>query len=299
MKEILIGLSVCIFLVALGFLVVLVLYYQENNGHNTSYASYRSNINIPMMQTNRLFTGSEDVDFIGIGLQKRKTSHFDVLAKKLQKSHITLQYFEGINGKEIKLQDYNLAPQYLHFFENNIREREAGKTDIDYRGHLGCTLSHLAVISNVERMTVIFEDDADLVPDFRVQLEQTLADVTRYDPQWEILVLGFSAKYDDHMYHKLNDVEPIYPGGIVKLHYWIGLWAYVIRNKQTAQKILSMFNPMPWHIDLTIADNVRRGKIKAYGRVPPIANHPGWLRLSSWDVYQYGDPSKIKTDTNH
>jgi GR25 family glycosyltransferase involved in LPS biosynthesis len=296
---VLLGCLFIFFALVITLTVLLVVTYKENDDLNRILSPYKSDIQVDMTETNQLFVESKDVDFIAIGLKKRKKSHFDLLENDLKKEGISVNFFEGINGKELKLKDQNLAPRYLHFFENNIKDREAGKTDVDYRGHLGCTLSHLKVIENIQGLTVILEDDADIVPNFRKQFQQTLADVTRHDPKWEVLILGCSAKYDDHSYHKMNDLEPIYPGGIVKLHYWIGGWAYVIRNKKIATKILTFFNPINWHIDLTIAEQARQGNLNVYGRMPPIVNHPGYLRISSFDLYQYGDPSKIKTDTNH
>ena len=260
--------------------------------------TYRPKVRRVTDDTNRLYTGSEYVDFVGIALPSRRESHWDVLNSRLSEQGIQLSFFEAINGKEIDMTQCRLGKQYLDFFRNNAKMRKAGKTTVDYRGHLGCTLSHLKIIGQMENMTVIFEDDAEIGPNFRNELQQSLADVSFHDPDWEILVLGCSANYKDHFYHKLNDKEPILKGGIVRLHYWIGLWGYVVRSKKVAEKIMKFFDPIPWHIDLGLAEEARLGNIKVFGLIPPIASHPGRLRISSWDLYQSGDPSKIKTDTN-
>jgi GR25 family glycosyltransferase involved in LPS biosynthesis len=291
----------CVFtLVVIIMVLTSILIYEKN------YSYYNYPVNQPFkvnhglshLQTNRLFTGYEDVDFVCISMEHRKTKHFDRLAAQLLQENIELTWFPGINGKELKMDEFNLAPRYRDFFEKNIQQRLQGKTKTDYRGHLGCTVSHLNVIGNIQNMTVIFEDDAEIVANFREKFQGCLAAVTKLDPQWEILLLGWCCNYRDHFYCKDNDSEPIHEGGIVKVHYWIGGWAYCIRNKQVAQKILKLFNPISWHLDIALAECVRNGQLRAYGCVPTIANHAGWLRISSFDYYQIGDPSFIKSDTN-
>jgi GR25 family glycosyltransferase involved in LPS biosynthesis len=287
-------------LILISFVVGLSLRLVSANNQNSRLQPFHSGVQVDLSAKNKLFTNFSEVvvDFVAIGLPHRKETHFNRLQRDLDQQGFSVQFFQGLNGKMLNLDDYAMTARYRNFFDSNNEDRTKGRTTLDYRGHLGCTLSHLTVIENIRNMTVILEDDADIVGDFRLKLQQTIVDVTRHDPHWEILILGCSAKYKDHPNHKLNDVEPIYKGGIVKLHFWIGLWGYVVRNQQVAEKILHYFNPLDWHIDITIAEQVTRGNLKAYGRIPPIVNHPGLLRISSWDTYQLGDVSKIKSDTN-
>lgn len=290
----------CILVVIIGLLVGVIVKEQErNNRLQEVNVPFRSQVYIPMNETNRLFTGYEDVDFVCISMEHRKESHFDKLRDTLVGEGIQLTWFQGINGKKLNPNDYNLTRQYRAFFESNQKDFQAGKTTTDYRGHLGCTVSHLNVISNIQNMTVIFEDDAKTVPDFRSKFQAALGAVTRVDPKWEVLLLGWCAKYKDHFYHKLNDHEPIHEGGITKVHYWIGGWAYCIRNKKVAEKILKLFNPLSWHIDLALAEAARSGRLNVYGCMPTLANHQGWLRISTYDFYQIGDATNIKSDTNN
>lgn len=291
----------CIFILLCLIIILIILLVEKRNANNILSKKIPTNkININKQLTNSLFAtgGSEKVDFFAISLITRKETHFNLLEQDLKKENISLNYVEGINGKALNLEDYNLSSNYKDFFVQNQKELQMGKTQTNYMGHLGCTLSHLSILNSIENMTVILEDDADITPNFRYNLQKALNDVYNVDPNWEILLLGFCARYDDHHYHKLNDKEPIYFGGIVKVHFWIGGWSYIIRNKQIANKIKLLFNPISWHIDLTLAENARLKKLNVYGIVPPLINHPGLLRISSWDTNQYGDPSKIKTDTN-
>ena len=132
---------------------------------------FRSDHRIELTHTNRLFTGYESVDFVGISLDHRKATHFERLKAQLARDQIVLTWFQGIDGKQVRLDDYNLSRRYRTFFDNNIKEREAGKTQTDYRGHLGCTLSHLGVLASARHMTVVLEDDAEVVPQFRTKFQ--------------------------------------------------------------------------------------------------------------------------------
>jgi GR25 family glycosyltransferase involved in LPS biosynthesis len=291
----------CIFTLVIIILILVVILINERN-ENFSIQNvnrpFKVDRSLSSLNTNRLFNGYEDVDFVCISMEHRKDVYFEKLRNQLLAENLQLTWFPGINGKELNLDDYNLAKRYRDFFENNNKQRLEGKTKTDYRGHLGCTVSHLNVIGNIQNMTVIFEDDAEIVPEFRLKFQSALAAVTKLDPEWEVLLLGWCCNYKDHYYCKENDSEPIHEGGIVKVHYWIGGWAYCVRSKAVAQKILKLFNPMSWHIDLSLADAARSKALKVYACLPTITNHSGWLRISSFDFYQIGDPAFIKSDTN-
>lgn len=297
-NPVLIGTGIVLSILFVLLIVLSLFLYSERTKRYERIADqFQGLVSVPVIQTNRLFTGYEDVTFLAIGLPKRKESHFSKLQKDLEPYNIVVNFWEGVNGKEIDYRDYPLADRYYKFFEDNIRQREAGLTKTDYRGHLGATLSHLSAIANMDQMTVVFEDDAVIGPDFRIELQKALAAVHKHDPQWEVLMLGFCCKYKDHFYCKKNDQEPVYEGGIVKLHYWFGAWGYVVRSHAAAQKILQGFDPIPWHIDLTMAEMAMNGQLRVYGCVPPLVNHPGYLRISSFDQDCYGD-GVYTTDTN-
>ena len=297
---VLLGCVLSLFAIVVILIVILTQERKQYQRLSQVNEPFQSQVKLNMNKTNRMFDNSVDVDFVCISMQHRKESHFDVLAEKLHNYNIKLTWFQGINGKKVNMDEYNLSPRYRQFFLDNEKQRRMKFTETDYRGHLGCTLSHLEVISNVEHMTVILEDDADPVPNFRDELQHKLAAVNRLDPDWEVLLLGWCCNYKDHPYCKLNDTEPIHEGGIVRAHYWIGGWAYLIRSKQVAKKIIAdYFNPLDWHIDLTLAEASRLDQLRVYACMPTIVNHSGWLRISSFDFYQVGDVHLLKSDTNN
>jgi len=293
--------SCVIVLFVIILLLVGIIVQEQKKGHfrfqGDNYHIYEAK-NVTEFNTNRMYTGFEDVDFVCISLEHRVATHFDYLQSKLDKEQVKLTLFKGINGKSLNLNDYVMTPQYKAFFVNNQRELKEGKTKTNWIGHLGCTLSHMEVLANVQKMTVILEDDADPQPRFRERFQAAVSSLGKLDPQWELLLIGFCASYNDYHYHKLNDREPVYEGGIARIQAWIGNWGYVVRNRSVAQKILSFNSPLSWHIDLKISEGSREGKLRAYGCIPPLVFHAGSLRISSFDLTTVGDFSRIKSDTN-
>jgi GR25 family glycosyltransferase involved in LPS biosynthesis len=276
------------------FLLMLVtLFCISNNSTSSTQVVWKLGIS-----TSPTKIGNYDIDFVAISLPKRKASHFEPLKAVLKKNNIEVAYFEAIDGKTLKYSDYNLAPRYIEFFENNRKERESGKTKTDYRGHYGCTVGHIACVKAARGAICVMEDDADLVPYFREKLESALKNLDQLDPDWQMLLLGQSSQYIHHFYHKLNDHEPIV-NGIVKIHHFIGGWSYILRSKEVATKVLGFFDPITWHIDLTLAEQTRLGHLNTYALIPSLSLHPGLLRASSWDYTQVGHFANYRSDTNN
>lgn len=244
------------------------------------------------------FHNLQDLDIFVLGLEKNKKTHFDRLEKRLEAERLFVNYFEGIDGTKIKLEDYELVPRYRDFFKKNQSDVAQGLTNINYLGHLACSQSHLSIIRNIENMTILLEEDVDICKKFRVRLLEFLSDIEKIDPKWDILLLGFTSAYDQHPYHKLNDQEPMHLGYIVRVHSFIGGWGMLYRGKDVATRLLKLIDPLPWHIDLAISENARLGNLRIYGALPPLALHPGHLRISSWDISQNGDVRLLKSDTN-
>lgn len=240
-----------------------------------------------------------------IGLKKRHQDFVRPLMDRLSnRGWNDVEWFQAIDKSIIQYTDYPLTQKYKEFFEKKQADLLAGKSVSNYIGHLACTLSHLQVIRNIvnqpeSNMTLILEDDVDVLDDLFNRFSEVVMALNELDPEWQVLCLGFACGYNHHQFCQLNDQEPIYKPGLVKLHYWFGGWSYVIRSPAVAQAILKGFEPeIPWHIDLTLADMARQGQLKVYGCIPVLVAHPGSLRISSFDFTQLGDTTKLRSDTN-
>jgi GR25 family glycosyltransferase involved in LPS biosynthesis len=238
------------------------------------------------------------VSVVSLGMSHRRATHFLPLRQRLQKQQIHVDFRPGIDGKHIPFQDLKLAPRYLHFFEKNQQQREQKTTTVDYRGHLGCTLAHLCALSEVQHTTLVLEDDAVIPHDLYDTWPQRLQEMEALDPTWDVLLLGFCCRYSDHASCKSNDHEPI-RGHIAKINYFFGGWAYVVHDRRAAARLLHSFDPISWHIDLTMAEQAHHQNLRIYGCVPPLINHPGSLRISSFDQECLGLDVPYTTDTNH
>lgn len=242
-----------------------------------------------------------------ISLPKRHETHLKRLMNLLPES-FHAQPFSAIDGRTLDWKPNGtlykqMTKRYWDFFERNRKEREANKTDQDYRGHLGATLSHLSVIQQFSidsqklpphEALLILEDDVEPAKDFQSDLTRILS---LLPPTWEVLLLGFCCQYKDSEHCRLYDAIPIH-NGFIQVPFWFGGWAYMIRNVQVAQKIHQAFTPLDDHIDLGMAEMARQGQLNVFGCVPSLMCHPGRLQISGLDYTQVGDIRYYKSDTN-
>lgn len=240
----------------------------------------------------------QDIHYVAITIPSRKNKLFQRLSSQLAKFQLPLQLHWGVNKNTIDLSKVNLSPKYRDFFERNEKEFRAGKTKNNYIGHCAATLSHLEVLKNVQGPTIIFEDDAEIVPQFPERLHQVLNAVYHHDPDFDILLLGFCCRYSDHADCRLNDQYHVFQEGFAQVQFFIGAWGYFVKNQTVAAKILSYFDPIDWHIDLHMAAQIKQNKLKCYACIPTLVNHPGRLRISSFDFEQQGDVLMYQSDTN-
>ena len=223
-------------------------------------------------------------------------------------SPIHINKFIGVNAKEIGLHQTvkqsptNLSSEYVQHGETNITEFNSGLTDVLHLGHYGATISHLQLMkrmadSNSKQPMLILEDDVQFVPDFNDRLTKIVNYFNHNHVSWDIMLLGFSCQYDHHVNCTANDHYPV-KHGVTQVKYFFGCWAYMIRDSQAAKRILRLCTPVTWHVDLLLADLAYKGKINVLGCIPTLVNHPGKMRIPSWDWTQHGNDSIYYSDTN-
>jgi len=198
-------------------------------------------------------------------------------------------------GKELRANDYSDAVLHPDF-------RKHFKSKPKHMGHLGCLFSHIGIYRMVvdQRwgMTIVLEDDAVLDAEFRTQLADRLARVSQVDPNWDLLLLGFSCDYKSYDKCHRNDGADIQMSFIVPVSYFMGTWGYVIRNEDVAAKLLKHMFPVTWCIDHHLCNMIEKKKLKVYGTLPSLAFHPGKWRMSSWGYECFRPYSKYRSDTN-
>lgn len=234
------------------------------------------------------------IEYYCINLPFRR-GKYEHMKKMLLKESIQLNFFNGINGKELSVESYHsdfLTPTYKLYLQTNPKQK----------GHLGATFSHLSMLQLIvdERLgqTVVFEDDCVIHKGFSNELFDCLERMELVDPDWDILQLGFSCSYDSYYKCHQNDDVTIRAGKIIRLGYAIGLFGYVINGEKGATNLLKHMFPVSWHIDHHIQNLNNKGKIKAYATIPNIVFHPGKTEISSFnEVYQTSYKSYL-SDTN-
>jgi len=216
------------------------------------------------------------------------------LQQRLELYHWSAVHFSAVVGKDL---DFRM---YKPIFQNSFYKHL--KSNPKHMGHLGCLLSHIGmyriIVDNHWDVTLILEDDAVLDSDFRTKLGDRLARVNAIDPEWDLLLLGFSCSYDSYTKCHANDDHNLEWNYIAPVDYFMGTWAYVVNGTRAAQKILESMFPVTWCIDHHLCSLIKSKGLRVYGTLPSLAFHPGKWRISSWG-YHYTEPfSHYKSDTN-
>lgn len=153
------------------------------------------------------------------------------LARRPDRKHQMMQLFEAngitdydffpaVDGKEIRADDPDLA-----LFEN-INSRRTGV--------IGCAMSHIRLWRKLLAdpnydYYVVFEDDAELIPNYKSKFENVSSKI---DPGMDFIFIGYHTNEypaDDDTIHAFNNR---YYGG--------GTFGYII-NKNAAKKLLNYF----------------------------------------------------------
>lgn len=287
-------------LVLIGALMVLVLailvyFSARKTGRNQSNQTHAKYVELPKVSGNalqrkeycmggyespkNLLDGDLPVRTICVTLPYR-AEKYDAVERMLFEQGIKVERFLGIVGKHLWPDDYGnhiLSDKFKNFVKDKT-------TSI---GHLGCSFSHTSIYQGlVDDQTIgpvlICEDDLTVDSDFALQLRDRIARVSRADPQWDILLLGFSCSYGSFDKCHDNDEPEIIDGCLMPVRRFMGTWAYVVRDgAAVSKKILDSIWPHTWAIDHHLTNMAQKGQIKLYGCIPMIGHHPGEWEVSS------------------
>lgn len=159
----------------------------------------------------------------------------------------------------------------------------------DMPGNCGATTAHIhAWRAAADGITIVLEDDVDLRADFMRRASDMLHRVTARDPAWDILLFGFAADVAHHPAVAWNNSERVTNGGIARVHWFTGMWAYAIRTSDR----------LPKKFEKTLEQQLcETPDLRIYGCVHNIAFHPGTYRLTPWGVTHCGrgDPNRSET----
>lgn len=157
---------------------------------------------------------------------------------------LDLKKFIGVDAKTLDIKN---DPRITTLTKRNIAiKSRRSHEEIETAGAIGCSLSHIAIwqwiVDNPHDIVLVFEDDADVPPDFIERANQCIKQSTILnDPRkWDIWLLGGIC---EDLSSIPGEKEAIRVGSFALSH------AYVI-TKSCARKLLEEALPIHCHIDV-------------------------------------------------
>tara|TARA_B110001452_G_scaffold265582_1_gene270527 strand:+ start:1496 stop:2302 length:807 start_codon:yes stop_codon:yes gene_type:complete len=194
------------------------------------------------------FKGINNSFLINLAYRKDRLEHFK--QKYTQANiHIPLHIHTAVNGKELKLEDIHIT----RLAKKEINDAQTlGYRTKHYQltmGGIGCYLSHVGLWNFIYNKGIdyalIFEDDANIPPDFIENLNISIKNMNKADPDWDILFLDALCR----------DCIP-YQDNIVKINKFYLMHAYIIRRKAIKKMFdYKMLFPINQQIDWCIGSH--------------------------------------------
>ena len=163
--------------------------------------------------------------------------------------HIPLHIHTAVNGKKLKLEDIHIT----RLAKKEINDAQTlGYRTKHYQltmGGIGCYLSHVGLWNFIYNKGIdyalIFEDDANIPPNFIENLNISIENMNKADPDWDILFLDALCR----------DCIP-YQDNIVKVNKFYLMHAYIIRRKAIKKMFdYKMLFPINQQIDWCIGSH--------------------------------------------
>ena len=192
----------------------------------------------------------------------RRPDRLDYIRKSLAVLSIPYIRFSAIDSHKLLDSDYKTVCTGYAYAQIQKNHRTEDKQLS--KGAVGCALSHIAVWKQINRPTLILEDDIDIkhtIPEMQTLIKSAPRD-------WDILLLGWAKPQDGREIFSRNNTKNA--TWIQLVGFW-GLHAYIIKSS-TVKKLLDDVLPLTYQIDTWISDKATEGKIKVYGLRKTIIN---------------------------
>tara|TARA_B100000780_G_C21024031_1_gene410484 strand:- start:60 stop:869 length:810 start_codon:yes stop_codon:yes gene_type:complete len=205
---------------------------------------YRNNYSIPKIN----FKSINNSFLINLPHRKDRLEHFKQSYTQAN-IHIPLHIHTAVNGKKLNIEDIQLT----RLAKKEITDAQTlGYRTKHYQltmGGIGCYLSHVGLWNFIYNKgldyALIFEDDANIPPDFIENLNISIKNMNKADPDWDILFLDALCR----------DCIP-YQDNIVKVNKFYLMHAYIIRRKAIKKMFdYKMLFPINQQIDWCIGSH--------------------------------------------
>jgi len=166
---------------------------------------------------------------------------------------------DGASIAEGDLEGYGLFPTWQIESDNEFWRRPLKL------GEIGCAVSHWLCwqrsLESSDHLFLYLEDDVELADGFLVKLNDILARLTAFDPQWDLLYLGRHSKAPD---------QPALPG-IVRPGYSWCAHGYMLTRRGVEKVVGTRFDrdlmPVDEFLPALYVDHEREGIRQRYPKV--------------------------------
>jgi GR25 family glycosyltransferase involved in LPS biosynthesis len=228
----------------------------------------------------------DDIPAVCISLERRPDRWAD-FQRYAQAAGLAVKRFLAVDARTF---DAVSHPAISLGTAHNIKYRSRrGHYEIDTPGAVGASLSHFKVWEMARDgsapATLVFEDDAPIIPDFKPRLARVLADLPA---DWDIVQFQLT-----DWGNGVTGCDPV-PGH----EPWqsctalMGAYAYMI-SRDGARKMLERAYPIELHVDAYMAYMSRMGHVKMMWH--PLIDIPG---PDNGSDIAHGRPSILDVPTN-
>jgi len=196
---------------------------------------------------------------------KKDFKRLNYIKKECKKNNIIFEIFNGIDGIKLninQLKNNNTIKLHQNSFFNHNRQ---GRKSL--KGSIGCALTHISIWKKIAKSkkqhTLILEDDVIITPNFWNKFNIYSKQIPN---NWDIIFLGgvriFGKKISKNIIKATSTTNNLMNN--------CGLYAYII-NKNSAQKLINITNPITNYIDIQI--NRHYNNLQVYYLHPNIIKH--------------------------
>ena len=235
----------------------------------------------------------DDIQIVVISLDRRP----DRWAAFLERGRAAglenkVQRLSAVDAKEFDRPAHEHPSITLLTAHNIMKGVRRSHHEIDKAGAIGCSLSHFKAWKHLADSSapaiIVFEDDAEIPPDFKDRMKAVLTDLDGLDSQWDLITF-YNTEYAGGTMGCKPDpaVSPF-----SSCQSLMGAHAYML-SRRGAQRLLSRAYPIEMHVDAYMAYMARMNHIV-------MLWHPRMTVIQEFDDsdINHGDQGILNVPTN-
>lgn len=189
----------------------------------------------------------EDIPIVVISLDRRP-DRWELFCERAKEAGILdkAQKLSAVDAKEFVAHEHpGVSLMTAYNIKNKVRRSHQ---EIDQGGAIGCSLSHFkaweSLLDSSAPALIIFEDDADVQPDFMPRIKRVVAELPA---QWDMVTFNNTMLAGTSSCKPIPSQEPL-----SACYNLMGSHAYMV-SRRGAQRLLARAYPIEMHIDAYMA----------------------------------------------